>query len=58
MLESENQKLQEQTKEGIASEKDALQNNAGVEGIDENQAKQSNVEADQQINDVRERFGK
>ena len=51
MLEKDN--IEQQAKEGAESVK-----NDGGKVIDQAQAQQSNVEADQQINDVRERFGK
>ncbi len=58
MLEKDNIEQQELAKDGIPSEKEALQNDAGQQVVNEAQAQQSNIEADQQINDVRERFGK
>lgn len=56
MLEKDN--IENQAKDGIPSAKEAVKDNAGQEVINEAQANTSNVEADQQINDVRERFGK
>lgn len=56
MLEKEN--IENQAKDSIPSGKDTVKDNAGQEVINEAQAATSNIEADQQINDVRERFGK
>ncbi|MEX3610790.1 hypothetical protein VVR12_07055 [Rothia sp. LK2588] len=51
MLEKDN--IEQQAKEAAENVK-----NDDGKVIDQAQAQQSNVEADQQINDVRERFGK
>ncbi|WP_346845716.1 hypothetical protein [uncultured Rothia sp.] len=56
MLEKEN--IENQAKESASLGKDAAKGKSEQEVINEAQAAQSNIEAEQQINDVRERFGK